>query len=179
MTLETATLGGGCFWCMEAVFIEMQGVTGVVSGFAGGDGPHPTYAQVCDGNTGHVEVVQVTFDPDVITYRDLLDVFFTVHDPTSWDRQGADAGPQYRSVVFYRSDAQRADAERAIADLTSAGVFDRPVVTEVRPLDAFYPAEAYHQGYFARNAGQSYCRAVIAPKVAKLRQQHFARLRKG
>jgi peptide-methionine (S)-S-oxide reductase len=177
MAEATATLGGGCFWCIEAVFTELRGVLGVVPGYAGGHVPNPTYAQVCGEDTGHIEVARIAFDPGVIGYRDLLDVFFTMHDPTSWDRQGADVGQQYRSVVFYHSEEQRLAAESAIADLTATGVFDRPIVTEVRPLDTFYPAEAYHHGYYAANPDQPYCRVVIAPKVARLRQQHLARLR--
>lgn len=173
---EFATLGGGCFWCLEAVFLELRGVLRVVSGYAGGHVPHPTYAQVCTGTTGHAEVVQITFDPDVITYRDLLDVFFTIHDPTTPDRQGNDVGPQYRSVIFYHSPEQRAVAEEAIRELAAARVWQNPVVTEVRPYETFYVAEAYHQEYFRRNPGQPYCRIVIEPKVAKARAKFLAKL---
>jgi len=177
MATETATLGGGCFWCLEAVYDELRGVTDVVSGYSGGHVPNPTYEQVCGGMTGHAEVVQITFDPDVITFRDLLDVFFTIHDPTTPNRQGNDVGPQYRSVIFTHSPEQRAIAEAVIADLTRQGVWPAPIVTEVAPFEAFYPAEDYHQEYFARNPYQGYCRAIIAPKVAKFRQQHLARLK--
>jgi len=177
MATESATLGGGGFWCLEAVYAELRGVTSVVSGYAGGDVVDPTYAQVCRGDTGHIEVVQITFDPTVVTYRDLLDVFFTIHDPTSRDRQGADAGVQYRSVVFYHSDEQRDIARATIADLEAPGIWDRPIVTEVRSLEVFYPGEAYHQGYFARHRGESYCALVIAPKVARFRKAHLERLK--
>jgi peptide-methionine (S)-S-oxide reductase len=177
MAIETAVLGGGCFWCMEAVFVELRGVERVVSGYAGGHVPNPTYDQVCTKETGHIEVVQVTFDDEQISFSDLLDVFLTVHDPTSWDRQGADAGPQYRSAVFYTSDEQRVATEEAIARIDESHVWPLPVVTQVRPLEAFYPAEDYHQSYFARNPRQTYCQAVIAPKVSKMRQKHLARLK--
>jgi peptide-methionine (S)-S-oxide reductase len=175
---EVATLGGGCFWCLEAVFNELRGVESVVSGYAGGHVDDPTYEEVCGGRTGHAEVVQVTYDPGVITYRDLLDMFFTIHDPTTPDRQGADVGPQYRSVIFYHSPQQQAEAARAIASLNDEGIWKDPVVTEVLPLGRFYPAEAYHKDYFARNPGQGYCQVVIAPKVAKVRQQHRERLKR-
>jgi peptide-methionine (S)-S-oxide reductase len=175
---EAATLGGGCFWCLEAVFNELRGVESVVSGYAGGHVEDPTYEDVCGGRTGHAEVVQVTYDPGVITYRDLLDMFFTIHDPTTPDRQGADVGPQYRSVIFYHGPEQQAEAVRAIADLNDEGIWKDPVVTEVLPLETFYPAEAYHKDYFARNPGQGYCQVVIAPKVAKVRQQHRERLKR-
>jgi peptide-methionine (S)-S-oxide reductase len=175
---DVATLGGGCFWCLEAVFKELRGVESVVSGYAGGEIENPTYEQVCGGRTGHAEVVQVTYDPGVITYRDLLDMFFTIHDPTTLNRQGADVGPQYRSVIFYHSPEQQADAVRAIADLNNEGVWTDPVVTEVLPLTKFYPAEEYHRDYFARNPGQGYCQVVIAPKLAKVRQHHQERLKR-
>jgi peptide-methionine (S)-S-oxide reductase len=175
---EVATLGGGCFWCLEAVFNELRGVEGVVSGYAGGHVENPTYEEVCGGRTGHAEVVQVTYDSGVITYRDLLDMFFTIHDPTTPDRQGADVGPQYRSVIFYHSPEQQDEAVRAIAGLNDEGIWKDPVVTEVLPLARFYPAEAYHKDYFARNPGQGYCQVVIAPKVAKVRQQHRERLKR-
>ena len=173
---ETATLAGGCFWCLEAAFSELRGVKQVVSGYAGGRGP-ASYEEVCTGTTGHAEVTQVTFDPDEISYRDLLDVFFTIHDPTTLNRQGADVGTQYRSAIFHHSPEQRRVAETAIAELTASKVWGDPIVTEVVPLTTFHPAEAYHQRYFERNPNQPYCRAVIAPKVAKLRKQHFERLR--
>jgi peptide-methionine (S)-S-oxide reductase len=174
---ELATLGGGCFWCLEAVVEQLRGVTQVVSGYAGGHVPDPGYEAVCTGTTGHAEVVQLTFDPAVITFKDLLEVFFTIHDPTTLNRQGPDAGTQYRSVVFYHSPAQRATAEQVIADLGAAKVWDDPIVTGVAPFTAFHPAERYHQEYYRRNASQPYCRLVIAPKVAKLRSQYLAKLK--
>ena len=175
---ELATLGGGCFWCLEAVFKDLKGVESVVSGYAGGDVENPSYEQVCGGRTGHAEVVQVAYDPDVISYRDLLDVFFTIHDPTTKDRQGADVGPQYRSIVLYHDAAQKAAAERAIADLAEQRIWHAPIVTEVAPLETFYPAEAYHQDYFEQNPRQRYCQIVIAPKVAKFRKQYMERLKR-
>ena len=167
---ETATLGGGCFWCTEAVMNDVRGVERVVSGYAGGDEPNPTYEAVCSGTTGHAEVVQVTFDPAVVSYRDLLRVFFATHDPTTPARQGADVGPQYRSIVLTHSDDQRRAAEEVIAELEREAVWDAPIVTQVAPLTRFYPAEAYHHRYFERNPRQPYCQVVIAPKVAKLRR---------
>jgi peptide-methionine (S)-S-oxide reductase len=175
---ESATLAGGCFWCLEAVYKELRGVRSVVSGYAGGDVPRPTYSQVCEGTTGHAEVVQVTFDPRQVSFRELLEVFFTIHDPTTLNRQGADVGSQYRSAVFYHSPAQRETAEQTIAELTAAHVWDAPIVTEVTPLTEFYAAEDYHQDYFEKNPFQPYCRAVVAPKVAKLRK-HFLDKLKG
>jgi peptide-methionine (S)-S-oxide reductase len=175
---ELATLGGGCFWCLEAVFKDLRGVERVVSGYAGGHVENPTYEQVCGGRTGHAEVVQITFDPDVVSYRDLLDVFFTIHDPTTKDRQGADVGPQYRSIILHHGPEQKAEAERAIEDLGAQGVWRAPIVTEVVPLEKFYPAEAYHQDYFEQNPRQRYCQIVIAPKVAKSRKEHLARLKR-
>jgi len=175
--VEVVTLGGGCFWCLETVYDRLKGVEDVVSGYAGGHVPSPSYQQVCTGTTGHAEVVQITFDPAVITFRDILDVFFTIHDPTTLNRQGADVGPQYRSAIFYHSDEQRAIAEGAIADLEAAGVWDAPIVTEVTPLTTFYAAEDYHQEYYVRNPNQGYCRMVIAPKVAKLRKHYLERLK--
>lgn len=177
MATELATLAGGCFWCLEAVFQQLRGVTKVVSGYTGGSVPNPSYQAVCTGATGHAEVTQVSFDPTVITYRDLLDIFFTIHDPTTLDRQGADEGTQYRSAVFYHSAAQKTGAEQAIKELEAAKVWDDPIVTEVAPLEQFYPAEGYHQDYYARNPNQAYCRAVIAPKVAKLRSKYFEKLK--
>ncbi len=173
---EVATLAGGCFWCLDAAFRLLKGVTKVESGYAGGIRPNPTYEQVCTGATGHAEVAQVTFDPSVITYRDLLDVFFTIHDPTQLNRQGADVGTQYRSAVFPHNEEQRAEAERAIKELEATRAWDAPIVTTIEPMKAFYPAETYHQDYYARNPRQSYCQAVIAPKIAKLRKMHFERL---
>ena len=174
---ELATLAGGCFWCLEAAFEQLKGVTKVTSGYAGGSAPDPTYEMVCSGATGHAEVVQVEFDPGVIGYGDLLDVFFTIHDPTTPDRQGNDVGTQYRSAVFTHSAEQERIAREAIADLTSRAVWPDPIVTEVKPLDRFWPAEAYHHEYFRRNPTQPYCLFVVAPKVAKLRKEHFNRLR--
>jgi peptide-methionine (S)-S-oxide reductase len=174
---ETATLGGGCFWCLEAVFEGLRGVERVVSGYAGGDVADPSYEQVCTGTTGHAEVVQVTFDPSVVSFRDLLEVFFGIHDPTTLNRQGMDVGTQYRSVIFYHSPEQRQVAEQAIAEVSAAGVWDRQIVTQVVPFSQFYPAEAYHQGYFRNNPGQGYCQAVVAPKVAKFRKHFAAKLK--
>jgi len=175
---EVATLAGGCFWCLEAVFDELKGVVSVESGYSGGKVQNPTYAQVCDGDTGHAEVVQVTFDPQVLSFSDLLTVFFSIHDPTTLNRQGADVGPQYRSAIFYHSPEQKAEAEQVMAEITNAHLWPKPLVTEVTPLSAFYQAEDYHQEYFRRNPGQGYCRLVIAPKVAKFRQHYLDRLKK-
>jgi peptide-methionine (S)-S-oxide reductase len=175
---ETATLAGGCFWCLEAVFQDLRGVERVESGYAGGRVPDPSYELVCTGTTGHAEVVRITFDPSVIAYRDLLEIFFVVHDPTTLNRQGGDVGTQYRSAAFYHSPEQKAEAERVIAELEAAHVWDDPIVTEVVPLEAFYPAEEYHRDYFRRNPNQGYCRVVIAPKVAKVRKAYFEKLRK-
>ncbi len=178
MRKDVATLAGGCFWCLEAVFDDLEGVEDVVSGYAGGSVPNPTYKHVCTGETGHAEVVQVTFNADVISYRDLLRVFFTIHDPTTLNRQGADMGTQYRSAIFTHNETQEKVAEEVIAELNDAGIWDDPIVTEVVPLEAFYPAEDYHQEYFRRNPNQGYCRVVIAPKVAKFRKQYLDRLKK-
>jgi peptide-methionine (S)-S-oxide reductase len=175
---ELATLGGGCFWCLEAVFKDLKGVESVVSGYAGGHVDDPTYEQVCGGRTGHAEVVQISFDPEVVTYRDLLDVFFRIHDPTTKDRQGADVGPQYRSIILYHSPEQKAAAERAITDLEAKGVWHAPIVTELVPLEKFYPGESFHQDYFEQNLRQPYCQIVIAPKVAKFRKEHLDRLKR-
>lgn len=169
---ETATLGGGCFWCLEAIFSELRGVEKVVSGYAGGSVPSPSYGEVCTGTTGHAEVVQITFDPRIISFRGLLEVFFTMHDPTTLNRQGSDVGTQYRSVVFYHTSEQEKIAREVIAKLEEAKVWDAPIVTEIEPFTAFYPAEEYHLEYFKRNPEQLYCRAVIAPKVAKFRRQY-------
>ena len=194
---EVATLAGGCFWCLEAVFDELEGVQDVVSGYAGGSVPHPTYKQVCNGDTGHAEVVQVTFDPAVLSYRDLLKVFFAIHDPTTLNRQGGDAGTQYRSAIFTHSEpqenrnqgagleqtgvehkTQEEIAEEVIAELNDSHLWYDPIVTEVVPLEVFYPAEDYHQEYFRRYPNQGYCRMVIAPKVAKFRKEYLARLKR-
>ncbi|MGC4005585.1 MAG: peptide-methionine (S)-S-oxide reductase MsrA [Pirellulales bacterium] len=166
---EVATLGGGCFWCLEACYENIRGVTGVVSGYAGGEAPNPTYRAVCNGDTGHAEVVQVSFDPDVISYAELLELFFTMHDPTTRNRQGADVGTQYRSVIFTHSDEQRRIAEETIARWNAAKTWSAPIVTQVAPAPTFYPAEDYHQGYFRTNPEQPYCLAVVDPKVAKIR----------
>jgi peptide-methionine (S)-S-oxide reductase len=177
MATELATLAGGCFWCLEAVFQHLRGVTKVVSGYTGGTVPNPSYQAVCTGDTGHAEVTQITFDPSVISFRDLLDVFFTIHDPTTLNRQGGDEGTQYRSAVFYHSPEQKTEVEGAIKELEAAKVWDDPIVTAVVPLETFYAAEDYHQNYYTRNPNQSYCRAVIAPKVAKLRSKYFEKLK--
>jgi peptide-methionine (S)-S-oxide reductase len=174
---EVATLAGGCFWCLEATFQDLKGVERVQSGYSGGHVPNPTYEHVCNGNTGHAEVVQITFDPAVISFADLLHVFFTIHDPTTMNRQGNDEGTQYRSAIYYHSPAQKAEAERVIAQLTADQVYDDPIVTELKPLDKFYPAEEYHRDYYHRNPNQAYCRAVIAPKVAKVRKLYLDRLK--
>jgi peptide-methionine (S)-S-oxide reductase len=177
MATEQAVFGGGCFWCLEAVFDQLRGVEKVVSGYAGGSAPDPTYPAVCRGDTGHAEVVQVTFDPAVISYRDLLDVFFAVHDPTTPNRQGNDVGTQYRSAVFYHTPEQKAAAEAAIAGLTAGGVWPDPVVSEVAPLTRFYPAEDHHQDYYRSNPAQPYCALVVGPKVAKARKAFAAKLK--
>ncbi len=176
---KVATLGGGCFWCLEAVFEQLRGVEKVVSGYSGGTVSNPTYRQVCAGTTGHVEVVQLTFDPTVISFRELLEVFFTIHDPTTLNRQGADMGTQYRSAIFYHTPEQKATTEEVITRLNAVRIWNAPIVTEVSPSTAFYPAEDYHQQYFRRNPDQAYCRAVIAPKVAKFRKQYLTRLNKA
>ena len=170
MTLSQATLAGGCFWCVEAAFLELRGVEQVVSGYAGGEAPDPTYEQVCRGTTGHAEVIQISFDPEVISFARLLEIFFLVHDPTTLNRQGADVGTQYRSAIFYHDHDQRQQAEAAIAQLNEAAAFPNPIATEVAPLETFYPAEAYHQNYFAANPGNPYCQAVARPKVEKVRK---------
>lgn len=175
-TKAVATVGGGCFWCVEAAFLELRGVERVVSGYAGGRTKNPSYREVCDGDTGHAEVVQVTFDPSEISYRDLLGVFFGIHDPTTLNRQGADIGTQYRSVILYHSPEQQETAKQVIAELQQQGVWDDAIVTEIQPLTTFYPAEEYHQDYFAANPRQPYCQAVIAPKVAKFRKAYLDRL---
>lgn len=176
--LETATLAAGCFWCVEAVFDDLRGVEDVVSGYSGGHTENPTYRQVCDGTTGHAEVIQIRFDPTEISFKEILQVFFSVHDPTTLNRQGADIGTQYRSAVFYHSDEQKRVAEETIAEVNAERIYDDPIVTEVTPFDKFYVAEDYHQEYFANNANQPYCAAVVAPKVAKFRKQFVERLKK-
>lgn len=175
--LQKATLGGGCFWCLEAIYQDVQGVAQVVSGYAGGEVPNPTYEQVCGKQTGHAEVVQLSFDPDVISYEDLLTIFWRIHDPTTLDRQGNDVGPQYRSIILYHDDDQRATAERSLAEAQAADIWPNPIVTEIEPLDTFYRAEAYHQNYYNQNRFQPYCLAVIDPKVRKFRKSFQERLK--
>jgi peptide-methionine (S)-S-oxide reductase len=174
---DEATFGGGCFWCLEAVFMELHGVQSVKSGYAGGKVENPTYKEVCGGSTGHAEVIQVHFDPAALDYADLLRVFFTVHDPTTKDRQGGDVGTQYRSIILYADDAQRETATAVLKEFEAEGVYPDPIVTEIVPLDKFWPAEAYHDEYFKRNPDQPYCRVVIDPKVAKFRKRFKDRLR--
>ncbi len=174
---ELATLGGGCFWCIEAIYQDLRGVQKLESGFSGGSLPDPTYDQVTGGDTGHAEVVHITFDPRTVSYKELLEVFFTVHDPTTRDRQGADVGSQYRSVVFYHSAAQKAAAEAVVADFTRQKVWKDKIVTEIAPFSAFYKAESYHQGYYSKNRLQPYCMVVIAPKVAKFRKKFLSKLK--
>jgi len=175
---EVATLAGGCFWCLEAVYLDLRGVERVVSGYAGGHVPNPTYREVCSGLTGHAEVVQVAFDPAVVSYRELLQIFFTIHDPTTLNRQGADVGTQYRSAIFYHDDAQKATAEAVMAEVTAEKIWPNPLVTQLEPLAKFYPAEEYHQDYFARNPSQPYCQVVVAPKVSKFRKQYVGMLKR-
>ncbi|MGH2626223.1 MAG: peptide-methionine (S)-S-oxide reductase MsrA [Anaerolineales bacterium] len=176
---EQATLAGGCFWCLEPVFEELEGVEDVVVGYSGGSLDEPTYSEVSAGRTGHAEAVQISFDPDRIGYRDLLEIFFTIHDPTTYHRQGADVGPQYRSAVFYHSEEQKETAERVIKNLTDEAVWPRPIVTEVARYAGFFPAEDYHQEYFRKNPDKGYCQVVIAPKLAKFRRHHADRLKAG
>jgi len=175
---EMATIGGGCFWCTEAVFSELKGVEKVESGYSGGTVPNPTYEQVCTGTTGHAEVVQITFDPSVISFKEILQVFFTLHDPTTLNRQGVDVGTQYRSVVFHLNQEQKATAEQGIKETEASGIWDASFVTKVEPFAVFYKAEGYHQEYFKNNRYQPYCQMVIAPKVAKLRQDYREKLRR-
>jgi peptide-methionine (S)-S-oxide reductase len=176
---EIATLAGGCFWCLEALYDELRGVEDVVSGYSGGSVPNPSYEMVCTGTTGHAEVVQITFNSNIISFRQILQAFFTIHDPTTLNRQGPDMGTQYRSAIFYHSPEQKATAEQLIAELESSRVWDRPIVTEVTPFERFYPAEPYHQEYFKRNPSQAYCRIVIEPKVAKFRKRFLDELKKA
>jgi peptide-methionine (S)-S-oxide reductase len=177
MAEQVATLGGGCFWCLEAVYLGLRGVSRVVSGYAGGQVANPSYEQVCGKRTGHAEVVQIGFDPGQVSYEDLLRVFFTIHDPTTKDRQGNDVGPQYRSIILTHDEAQKASAAAVIAEIEAAGIWPGRIVTEVRPLEVFWPAEEYHQNYYARNPWQGYCQAVVAPKVAKFRKTFADRLK--
>ncbi len=176
---EVATLAGGCFWCLEAVYDELQGVSSVVSGYAGGHVNNPTYSEVCSGTTGHAEVIQLTFDPSIISYRDLLDVFFTIHDPTTLNRQGADVGTQYRSAIFYHTADQKATAAATIAELDSAHLWGNPIVTEVVPISNYSTAEDYHQEYYVNNRMQPYCMVVVAPKVSKARKKFVEKLKKS
>ncbi|MGQ9686103.1 MAG: peptide-methionine (S)-S-oxide reductase MsrA [Thiobacillaceae bacterium] len=176
---QTATLAGGCFWCLEAVFDRMRGVQAVTSGYMGGQTDHPDYEAVCSGKTGHAEVVRIEFDPSAVSYRDLLEVFFTIHDPTQLNRQGNDRGTQYRSAIFWHDEAQRQEAERMIAKLTRDGVFPAPIVTEVTPASTFWPAEDYHRDYFEHHPNQSYCQFVVAPKVTKFKEKFAALLKSG
>ena len=174
---EVATVGGGCFWCIEAIFSELAGVEKVESGYAGGVVPNPTYEQVCEGRTGHAEVVQVTFDPGILSYKDLLRIFFTVHDPTTPNRQGADVGTNYRSVIFYHSERQKQEASEVIREVTEAKIWKHPIVTQLEPIQQFYKAELYHQEYFRNNPRQPYCQIVIAPKVRKFREHYEQKLK--
>lgn len=176
--LETATLAGGCFWCTEAVFDDLKGVQDVVSGYSGGHKENPTYQEVCSDTTGHAEVVQIKFDPSELSYEDLLRVFFTVHDPTTLNRQGNDIGKSYRSAIFYHNDEQKQAAEKIIGEITKEGIYDNPIVTEVAAFDKFWPAEDYHNEYFTNNPNQPYCAAVVAPKVAKFRQKFADRVKR-
>lgn len=174
---QVATLGGGCFWCLEPLYADLQGVKDVVVGYSGGSVPDPSYEQVCTGRTGHAEVVQVTFDPETVSYREILEVFFAIHDPTTPNRQGADVGPQYRSAIFYHDDDQRRVAEEVIQELEEEDIWGKPIVTEVSPIKEFYEAEEYHQEYYQKNPNQGYCRVVIAPKVSKFRQKYQSKLK--
>jgi peptide-methionine (S)-S-oxide reductase len=176
--IQRASLAGGCFWCLEAVYLELKGVTGVQSGYAGGKRLNPTYEQVCSGATGHAEVVQVSFDPEIVSYKELLDVFFTIHDPTTLNRQGGDVGTQYRSAIFFETPEQERLAKETIAEFDAAKVWNDPIVTEVAPLEKFWPAEEYHNNYFARNPQNPYCSVVIAPKVSKARKLFLEKLAK-
>jgi len=176
--LETATLAAGCFWCVEAVFDDLKGVKDVVSGYSGGHTENPTYREVCSETTGHAEVIQISFDPQEISFKEILQVFFTVHDPTTLNRQGNDVGSSYRSAIFYHSDEQKRVADEVIKEFTDEGIYDNRIVTEVTAFDKFYPAEDYHQEYFANNPTQPYCAAVVAPKVAKFRQKYVSRLKR-
>jgi peptide-methionine (S)-S-oxide reductase len=176
---ETATFGQGCFWCAEAIFESLKGVISVTSGYSGGRVPNPTYEQVCTGETGHAEVVQIVFDPKVITYEELLEVFWLTHDPTTPNRQGNDIGTQYRSIILYHNEEQKRIAEKAKAELEKVGAWEKPIVTEIVPFEAFYPAEEYHQNYFARNPDKAYCQAVIRPKMEKFRKVFKSKLKDG
>ena len=174
--METATLGGGCFWCLEAVFARLKGVESVTAGYSGGETENPTYSQVCTGNTGHAEVIQIRFNPEMISFKEVLEVFFHLHDPTALNRQGADSGTQYRSAIFYHTDSQKNVAHEIISETNAAGIWDKPIVTEVTLFRVFHPAEDYHQKYYERNPNQGYCRVVIAPKMVKLQKLFSARV---
>jgi len=178
VSLEVATLAGGCFWCVEAVFREIDGVEHVVSGYTGGATVNPTYEQVCTGRTGHAEAVQVSFNPSKISYREIIEIFFSIHDPTTLNRQGADVGTQYRSAIFYHSEQQKAIAEQLLQELNTAHLWNKSIVTQIVPLDTFYTAEEYHQGYFFKNPGEGYCQMVISPEVNKFRQQWLKRIKR-
>jgi peptide-methionine (S)-S-oxide reductase len=175
---EITTLGGGCFWCLEAVFSELRGVDKVISGYSGGSVPDPSYQQICTGSTGHAEVVQITFDRDIISFKELIEIFLTIHDPTTLNRQGADVGTQYRSVIFYRTKEQEKIAREMINEFETAKIWSAPIVTELAPFKVFYLAEEYHQEYFKRNPDQMYCSVVISPKLAKFRKRYFTKLKK-
>lgn len=177
MAIEVTTLGGGCFWCLEAVYDQLKGVTDVVSGYTGGHVKNPTYKQICTGMTGHAEVTQITYDTDIVSLREILQVFFTIHDPTTLNRQGADTGTQYRSAIFYHSAEQQAIANEVIAEFGAEKIWDNPIVTQVVPIDVFYPAEDYHQEYYENNPNQGYCMVVVAPKVAKFRAKFTNKLK--
>jgi len=177
-TSEAVTLGGGCFWCLEPIFDELKGVENVESGYAGGARPNPTYQQICTGATGHAEVIQVTFDPAVVSFKEILQIFFTFHDPTTLNRQGADVGTQYRSVIFTHSEEQHKIAEETIAEINAQRIWNAPIVTQVAPLPTFYRAEDYHQDYYLNNPNQGYCRMIVAPKVIKFRKQYVEKLKK-
>jgi len=176
--LETITLGGGCFWCLEAIYNELKGIIKVESGYTGGIVPNPTYNQVCTGTTGHAEVIQLTYNPNIITFKEILQIFFTMHDPTTLNRQGNDVGTQYRSVIFYHDENQKQTAEQVINEITQARIWNNPIVTQIEPYNLFYKAEEYHQEYYIKNPAQSYCRIIIAPKISKLRKQYFKKLKK-
>jgi peptide-methionine (S)-S-oxide reductase len=175
---EVATLGGGCFWCLEAIYNELKGIIKVESGYAGGIVPNPTYNQVCTGKTGHVEVIQITYHPNIITFKEILQIFFTMHDPTTLNRQGNDVGTQYRSIIFYHDENQKQTAEQVINEIIQEKIWNNPIVTQIEPYNLFYKAEDYHQEYYKKNPKQSYCRIIIAPKISKLRKQYFEKLKK-
>lgn len=175
--LEVATLGGGCFWCLEAIYNELKGIIKVESGYAGGTVPDPTYKQVCTGTTGHAEVIQITYNPNIITFKEILQIFFTMHDPTTLNRQGNDVGTQYHSTIIYHNKNQKQTAEQVIKEITQARIWNNPIVTQIEPYNIFYKAEEYHQEYYIKNPEQSYCRIIIVPKIAKLRKQYFDKLK--